>query len=90
MSTYPNNFQWVGDVLNWDNGPDTVGVWIDFKNDSMSNWITLIKSETSTPNSWPLPSSYGPNGTVRAYKKTGSGGGGWGTPNEYQITNTNT
>lgn len=68
---YPNNYSWIGNTLSFtydDTNAD--GVWIEFKEEGTSNFITILKVEGSNPKSCPLdPNTYGTSGEVQGVVK---------------------
>jgi hypothetical protein len=68
---FPTNYNWIGNILTFDyDDTDTDGVWIQFKQDGSSDFVTILQVIGSNPKSCQLdPSVYGTSGEVQGAVK---------------------
>lgn len=82
----PSNYQWVGNLLSYTLPSGTSGLKLKYKKQGTTDWIVIYESPFNAPSSINFPSSSGPTGTIWGVTQEGSSGG-WGDPDEKEITN---
>lgn len=82
----PSNYQWNGDTLSYTLDTTVTGLFLKYKKDGESNWITLHDDFHSAPSSVVLTADKGPKGIVVGMTSKGASEE-WGPPSQENITN---